>query len=204
MNEVPTKLKVRAARKNAKRGEKKRRIADSAIEALKELGYANTSLRDIAAKSDLSLGMLHYYFEDRSDLIIYCVQVYKAEFVRTLVAAIERAEGREEVIEAFSRSLAAALLEDTMTHRLWYDIRTQAMFDAIFRPVVRDIEAKLIDLVRRALIAAGHEVSPKVEILYALLDGVFFKLMQDQFDKATHRDAHEMTAIFRALLEEVL
>ena len=34
MNEMPTKLEARAARKNAKRDEKKRQIADSAIEAL--------------------------------------------------------------------------------------------------------------------------------------------------------------------------
>ena len=41
MNEMPAKLKARADRKSAKRDEKKRQIAESAIGALKELGYAN-------------------------------------------------------------------------------------------------------------------------------------------------------------------
>ena len=66
---------------------KKRPIAESAITALQELGFANTSLRDIAAKSDMSLGMLHYYFEDRSDLIIYCVRIYKQDFVTGMIAS---------------------------------------------------------------------------------------------------------------------
>ncbi|MFT7449151.1 MAG: AcrR family transcriptional regulator, partial [Glaciecola sp.] len=51
MTDMATKLKVRALRKSAKRNEKKRQIAESAINALQELGYANTSLRDIASKS---------------------------------------------------------------------------------------------------------------------------------------------------------
>jgi AcrR family transcriptional regulator len=82
MTDMATKLKVRALRKSAKRNEKKRQIAESAINALQELGYANTSLRDIASKSGMSLGILHYYFEDRSDLIIYCVKTYKTGFRR--------------------------------------------------------------------------------------------------------------------------
>ena len=203
MNEMPAKLKARAERKNAKREEKKRQIAESAIEALKELGYANTSLRDIAEKSDLSLGMLHYYFEDRTDLIIYCVEIYKQEFVRNILDALDKAKGRAGVIEAFSEALVASIVDDEMTHRLWYDIRTQAMFDASFRPAVAEIEEMLIGIVRTALIKAGHEAPENVEPSYALLDGVFRYLMQGQIGD-TPRDRETMTRIFAGLLDQFL
>lgn len=203
MNEMPAKLRARAERKNAKRDEKKRQIARSAIEALKELGYANTSLRDIAEKSDMSLGMLHYYFEDRSDLIIYCVTIYKEEFVRNISDALVKAEGRDGVIEEFSRSLVTSIIDDEMTHRLWYDIRTQAMFDETFRPVVSEIESKLIGIVKAAFLKAGHEVPADIELSYALLDGVFRFMMQSQIPRPTlTRD--EMTHVFRSLLEKFL
>lgn len=203
MNEMPAKLKARAARKNAKRDEKKRQIAESAVAALKELGYANTSLRDIAAKSDLSLGMLHYYFEDRSDLIIYCVTVYKDAFVKDMKQALEVAEGRDAVIAAFSEALVTSIVDDDMPHRLWYDIRTQAMFDETFRPVVADIEAMLMDVVRTAFVKAGNEAPEPIEIPYALLDGVFRFLMQGQIGGAP-RSRDDLTATFRALLERFL
>ncbi len=183
MNEVPSKLKARAARKSAKREEKKRQIAESAIKALKELGYANTGLRDIAEKNDLSLGMLHYYFEDRTALIIYCVSIYKEVFVRNISEALEKAEGREEVIEAFSEALVYSIVDDETTHRLWYDIRAQAMFDETFRPIVDEIEKKLIGIVRTAFEKAGQDVPENIEISYALLDGVFRYLMQGQIGK---------------------
>ncbi len=204
MNDFPAKLQARAARKSAKRDEKKRQIAASALDALKELGYAHTSLRDIAEKSDMSLGMLHYYFEDRSDLIIYCVMVYKQEFVRTVIRALKAARGRDEVIEAFSEVLVNSIIEDEMTHRLWYDIRNQAMFDDTFRPVVSEIEVMLIDTVGAAFDQAGRKIPPaQVAIQYALVDGVFRYLMQDQFgDRPRSRRA--LQAIFRDLLGQLL
>ena len=203
MNEMPAKLKARAARKSAKRDEKKRQIASSAIEALKELGYANTSLRDIAEKSDMSLGMLHYYFEDRTDLIIYCVSIYKEEFVRNITEALANAEGRDAVIEAFSEGLVQSIFDDEMVHRLWYDIRTQAMFDETFRPAVNDIEENLIGIVRSAYEKAGHVVPETVALSYASLDGVFRYLMQGQI--GVHRKSRaELVDIFRALLGQVL
>ena len=88
MNEISNKLADRAERKNRKREGKRQQIASSAIEALTQLGYANTSMRDIAAVSDMSLGMLTYYFGDKSDLIIYCVTTYKSDFVSANEAAM--------------------------------------------------------------------------------------------------------------------
>ena len=203
MNEMPTKLVKRAARKLAKRDEKKRLIAESALEALKELGYANTSLRDIAERTDLSLGMLHYYFEDRTDLIIYCVALYKEEFVRKVRLSLENADGRDAVIDEFSEALVASIVDDEMIHRLWYDIRTQAMFDGAFRPVVNEIERKLIDIVRLAFNKSGHETPNDIDISYALIDGAFRHLMQGQMDdRKKSRDA--LIEIFRELLGKFL
>ncbi|WP_443070248.1 TetR/AcrR family transcriptional regulator [Sulfitobacter sp.] len=112
---MPTKLKVRALRKSAKRDEKKRQIAESAIDALQELGYANTSLRDIAAKSGMSRGILHYYFEDRSDLIIYCVRTYKRNFVDGIITALDGATDRSAVIDTLSGALALSIVKDAKT-----------------------------------------------------------------------------------------
>ncbi|TKZ18162.1 TetR/AcrR family transcriptional regulator [Shimia litoralis] len=203
MNEMPSKLQARAQRKTAKRDEKKRRIAESAIEALKELGYANTSLRDIAAHSDQSLGMLHYYFEDRAELIIYCVEIYKEQFVNDLFQALEGVSGRDQVVEAFSEALVTSIIDDEMTHRLWYDIRNQALFDVAFRPVVAEIEAKLIGIVQLAFEKAGKDPVGDVAIHYALLDGVFRQMMQHQI-MGHPMPRRDLKSVFGALLAQFL
>jgi len=203
MNQIPSKLQLRAERKGRKRDEKKRQIAESTLSALKELGYANTSLRDIAAKSDLSLGMLHYYFEDKTELIIFCVSIYKQNFVRGVSEAIVGAQGRDQMIAAFAEALVRSIVDDKAIHRLWYDIRNQAMFDAAFQPVVDEVETLLIDVVRRALRAAGQP-DRDVDIQYALLDGVFRYLMQKQITGDPPPSRQEQLNAMRAVLQGFL
>ncbi len=49
--------------------ERRRELADAALQTLSELGYARTSLREIAQNSAFSHGVLHYYFRDKVDLV---------------------------------------------------------------------------------------------------------------------------------------
>ncbi|MED5239678.1 MAG: TetR/AcrR family transcriptional regulator [Pseudomonadota bacterium] len=177
---APVKLEERARRNARKRTEKKAMIAESALQTLQELGYANTSLRDIAAQADLSLGMLHYYFEDKAELITFCVAAYKKEFTALLTRALDGVEGRDEVIARFSDALAESIFTDGPTHRLWYDIRTQALFDPAFRSAVSDIEQTLVDVVERAWVLAGRSPDAYSPLHYAIVDGVFRYLMQRQ------------------------
>src|SRR6202007_3228864 len=53
-------------------------LAGAALQTLAELGYARTSLREIAQNSEFSHGVLHYYFSDKQDLLTHCVRQYEA------------------------------------------------------------------------------------------------------------------------------
>ena len=68
----------RGARPADKYDERRNQLAESALQTLGELGYARTSLREIANNSEFSHGVVHYYFQDKLELIVYCVRYYKA------------------------------------------------------------------------------------------------------------------------------
>ena len=195
------KLAARAATKGAKREAKKRKLAESAIEALKRYGYANTTLRDIAAQSELSLGMLHYYFENKEQLLIYCVRLYKEAFAADISARIAGARTRESLFRAFAEGLAASIVEDAETHRLWYDIRNQALFDPVFQPVVADVETSLLELIAR--IAGERTEGASIPILYGVVDGVFRHLLENQL-VGRSRNKPELVDEFFTLLTRTL
>src|SRR6476620_6345989 len=113
--------------------ERRAQLADSALLTLSELGYARTSLREIAQNSAFSHGVLHYYFRDKVDLITHCVRRYKAHCVERYDGIVTGADTPEGLVRGVADGLAATLEQDALMHRLWYDLRTQALFEESFR-----------------------------------------------------------------------
>jgi AcrR family transcriptional regulator len=74
-------------------------LAEAALETLAELGYAKTSLREIAQKSEFTHGVLHYYFRDKVDLICCCVRHYKAKCVTRYDQVTAAAQSRDELMK---------------------------------------------------------------------------------------------------------
>jgi len=174
--------------RNPLREERRNELADFAIESLAAKGYARTSLRDIAKLSGMSLGRMHYYFESKADLIQYCVRRYKQRFVEGLAATITGATNGPEIVASFTRSLVETVRVDGRVHRLWYNLRAEALFDEDMRHAVTDIESSLRALVvqlhgrLRSFGAMSQHPLLDPEELYLLLDALFFRALQCQVD----------------------
>lgn len=181
VREAATRNAARARRRGAKREERKREIAARALEALKTYGCAGTTLRDIAERSQLSLGMLHYYFDDRQDLVIYCLDLYREEYLARFERLVTAAETRDDMIAVLAAGIADGIVDEPVTNRFWYDIRTQAMFDPAFLPVVRDFEDALMAFGRRIAARAGY-ASSDIELRFVMLEGAFRYFTQRQIN----------------------
>ena len=131
--------------------ERRRELADAALQTLSELGYARTSLREIAQHTSFSHGVLHYYFRDKVELITYCVRRYKSVCVQRYDEVIAAARTGPELSGGFAEAMAATLVADARMHRLWYDLRSQSLFETAFRDDVREIDAILEDMVTRVV-----------------------------------------------------
>ena len=131
---------MRAARRTSadKFGDRRRELAESALRTLGELGYARTSLREIASNSEFSHGVVHYYFHDK---------------------------------------LVETLVDEAPMHRLWYDLRSQSMFEASLRDAVASIDSALEEMIWRILTRyselSGIAPSVTAPVAYGLLDGLF-------------------------------
>jgi len=152
-------------------------LAQAALQTLSELGYARTSLREIAQNSAFSHGVLHYYFADKVDLITHCVRLYKSQCVRRYDEVVAAAGSREQLETDFAAAMATTLVTDVGLHRLWYDLRSQSMFEPSFRTDVAEIDASLEamvwQVVSRYAELSGGQVDVPPNIAYATFDGVF-------------------------------
>jgi len=165
--------RVRVDKFEARRGE----LADATLETLGELGFARTSLREIAQKTAFSHGVLHYYFRDKIELITYCVRRYKEHCVTRYDEIVERAASGEELAGLFADALVGTMLEDTAMHRLWYDMRSQAMFETALQPTVVDLDHQLEEMIWRVVSRHAElcDTVPAVPSVtaYSVFDGLF-------------------------------
>ncbi|MGG7465028.1 MULTISPECIES: TetR/AcrR family transcriptional regulator [unclassified Plantibacter] len=158
-------------------GERRDALADAALLTLSELGYARTSLRDIAQNSDFSHGVLHYYFEDKVDLITYCVRRYKTTCVKRYDEVFNSATTAAELRMTFANDLATTLVNDAPMHRLWYDVRSQSLFESAFRADVVEIDSSLERMIGRIVERyaelRGTMSAVPSSVAYGTLDGLF-------------------------------
>jgi hypothetical protein len=81
------------------------------------------------------------------------------------------------MMEGFLHALGDTLRDEAHMHRLWYDLRAQALFEEAFRADVAAIDKSLENMVLRImnrfseLADAPLALAPSV--LYALFDGLF-------------------------------
>jgi TetR/AcrR family transcriptional regulator, transcriptional repressor of bet genes len=180
MAAVPSDVDVpgRGPRRPAERYDDRRdELAESALATLGERGYANTSLRDIAQNSPFSHGVLHYYFADKTELITHGVRLYKSRCVTRYDEVVASSTTADDLLDRFAAKLAETVVDDAPMHRLWYDLRTQAMFDEGFRGAVDAIDKTLEEMIWRVVrryseLATRPLVLPPPAI-YAMLDGLF-------------------------------
>jgi AcrR family transcriptional regulator len=169
-----TALRTRAADKTDAR---RNQLAESALKTLGDLGYARSSLREIANNSEFSHGVVHYYFSDKLELIIYCVRYYKARCVTRYDAVVADSTTADGLLDAFAAKLVETLRDEAPMHRLWYDLRTQSMFEEGLREAVQMIDRTLEEMIWRVVTRyaelADRPVATTSDTAYGVLDGVF-------------------------------
>ncbi|MFC3657990.1 TetR/AcrR family transcriptional regulator [Xanthomonas hyacinthi] len=152
-------------------------LAQATLQTLADLGYARTSLREIAQNSEYSHGVLHYYFTDKLDLISCSIRAYKTRCATRYDDVIAHAGNAEELVAGFLKRLSETLRNDAPVHSLWYDLRSQALFEQFLRADVIEIDLLLQDMVWRVVSRYAqmvrHELAVAPEAAYALLDGLF-------------------------------
>ncbi|GAA2640101.1 TetR/AcrR family transcriptional regulator [Paractinoplanes durhamensis] len=175
---TPTNTSRRAAPRPVDKFDRRRdELAESALTTLGELGYARASLREIAGNSPFSHGVVHYYFDDKLELVIYSIRYYKARCVTRYDAVVRDSTSPAELVEAFAAKLAQTIRDEAPMHRLWYDLRIQSMFEEPLREAITEIDGTLQAMIWRVVdryaTLSGRPPSVNASAAYGMLDGLF-------------------------------
>jgi AcrR family transcriptional regulator len=158
-------------------GVRRTALAESALAALAERGFANTGLREIAQHAELSHGVLHYYFDSKDDLVAEAVWTYKSECARRYDHIVASSVTGEELAARVAEAMSITLRDEASKHRLWYDLRNQSLFDTGFSETIVRIdellEAMVWAILERYAELTGGTLAHEPKLAYSLVDGMF-------------------------------
>lgn len=121
--------------------------------------------------------MLHYYFVDKVDLITCCVQLYKSRCLTRYDNVVLGATAIEQLLDGFLEVLGTTLRKEAHLYRLWYDLRSQTLFQTAYRQDVMEINISLEAMIWRVIskLAASHGTASAFSptLAYAIFDGLF-------------------------------
>lgn len=174
---VETQPRRRKQLSQAKFDARRRELARAALSTLSQLGYARSSLRDIAQNSAFSHGVLHYYFEDKTDLVVCSVREFKTQCIARYEAVVEHAISMEDFAQRLTQTLEDSVRDDAPMHRFWYDLRAEALFEPAFLREVVEIDALIQAAITRVFARlatlSGNPPRMSPQIGYAIFDGLF-------------------------------
>lgn len=193
MGDVDHKIDDRAAAVVAEDEQRREVLADAALLTLSQLGYVRTGIHDIAANSPYSPEVVRTYFVDKVDLILTGVRRYKERCATRYDEVVRMATTADELADGFAAAMFASLNDDAHLHRLWYDLRSQSLFDRDLHDEVLQIDALLRAMVWRVVSRyfelLGREVPVRPELAYGTFDGIFqYSLLRHLVDPFTSRD----------------
>jgi hypothetical protein len=106
----------------------------------------------------------------------------------------------------FLAALAQTMRDEAHMHRLWYDIRSQTLFEPAFRADVAELDKSLEDMIWRIMCRfaelTGEPQSMPPSAIYAMIDGLFQRCLLKHLSGDSHA-IEQMQADVRLLISKL-
>jgi AcrR family transcriptional regulator len=149
----------------------RRRIITATMRCVAEVGYAQTTIREIARGADMTSGTLYHYFPNKSELLRATDDEIEAIVLPRLRTAAAQAGGTSDAPDAMAR-LDAVLDESKRLFRDYpslaaylHAVRAQSPLRVVVAEIVEDARA-------RGLLSPNVDAGAAVEAICALTRGL--------------------------------
>jgi AcrR family transcriptional regulator len=147
-------------------------IVLKALELFSEFGYEGTSIRMIASKANISLGLMYNYFSGKDELL---KEIFN-QGIQDIQHSFDQenaADGKILRIERHIRQTFAIVKEKKLFWRMLHSIRMQARVQEILGKEMKEIGIYIIGQIRENLSELNiHDVENEAHLLFATIDGI--------------------------------
>jgi AcrR family transcriptional regulator len=136
--------------------ERRRQILEAACKAIAERGFAAVRISDVAAKANTSTGTVHYYFDNRRDVLRQALRFAFEQSLDRQLHELERLRSpRRRLIRLIELNLPDPG-EVTQEWVIWMEFWLEAVHHSEMRPVNEELYGRWRKVVAD-IITAGQE-----------------------------------------------
>lgn len=121
------------------------KILDAAYTVMAREGYAQTSLRQIAAEAQVAVSQISYHYQNKEGLLLAVARHVTNTYYIYLQQYLEPGMTPQEIGECFIRLYQEVLKNDPDLFRVLYDLVGLALWSEPLRLEVREIFARFTD-----------------------------------------------------------
>ena len=160
-------------------------ILKNSLKVLAEKGYDNATIADISKESNVSRGLLHYYFTDKEDLVSKVLAASSDDIIQS---ALKGLQGRtpEEVVDNVIESSSDSLENNPDFYAFLFEMWCASRRNDKIKKELIDCSDKVSDAIKKSLDVAIQNGALKInpdnsreisKAILALHDGIAFELL---------------------------
>ncbi|OGO77419.1 MAG: TetR family transcriptional regulator [Clostridiales bacterium GWB2_37_7] len=139
------------SRRERKKEETRGSIIDCAVSFFREKGFQETSMEEIAEKSDVSKGTLYNYFQDKESILVGYFQTIIAEYGKTMNESFAENRDIKATLYSLLDFISSIFKNDKKLAVVYFKYRMPSRFDVNQDSSQRNgIEKWVLEIVEKA------------------------------------------------------
>jgi len=170
--------------------EKRNRIIEKGFVLMCEQGYYNTTIPDIAKYSDVSVGIIYQYFNDKKDIFIEGIKQYSNRIMYPMISLLESEKIEIKNLETLLKIIIKKFVENhTISKKAHEELLAISHLDDDVAEIFKDYEymmtEKIVILLENNNIYLQNPIE-KVHILFGIIDNFCHEVVYHKHSKINY------------------
>ncbi|KAA0972536.1 betaine-aldehyde dehydrogenase [Aureimonas fodinaquatilis] len=178
--------------------ERRRQLVDATVESMAEVGFAASSLTEIAGRAGFAASLVSHYFGDKDGLLEATLRHLASRVSDAVLLRLRAADGPRERIQAIIDANLAPEEFDQRTGSVWLAFWGQVLHSDRLRRVQRVYQQRMLSNLRHDLRAlVSTEDAPRIALaIAAVIDGLWLRSTLSQTVETDSEAARSMASEF--------
>jgi len=171
--------------------ERQKQILSAAYHAVAEKGYESVTLQDIADYAKVSKGVVHYYFENKEDVLSKLLASITEQIAKGHHEAIAKQTTAEGKLRAYIDSVFISPEKNKTFYRVYLDFIAKASQNDTYREINQTFYENCFTIARSIIVQGQEEgvfdesLNPEssAKMIRALIDGLLIQWLMRKEEK---------------------